>query len=166
MRLSALPKGKAERGRGGAVVTQTGLQAIWALVNLAEAPDGAFVGSREVARTIGAPPNYLSKQLQILAREGLVLSQRGSGGGFRLARSPAKITLLDVLAPIDQVHRWDRCVLGLGECSDEAPCLVHDRWAPVRGAYLTLLSELTIADLVGHGSRLMLDRLAGSDAKQ
>jgi Rrf2 family iron-sulfur cluster assembly transcriptional regulator len=146
------------------VVTQTGLQAIWALVNLAEARDGVFVGSREVARTIGARPNYLSKLLQTLAREGLVVSQRGTGGGFRLARESSKITLLDVLTPLDQIDRWERCVLGLGECSEKASCLAHDRWTPLKTAYLALLSDLTIADLVRHDSRPMLDRVEAPDA--
>jgi len=146
------------------VVTQSSLQAIWALVNLAEAPTGAFTGSRDVARAIGARPNYLSKLLQLLAREGLVLSQRGLGGGFRLARDPSKITLLEVVTPIDQGNRWEGCVLGLGECSEESPCLAHERWTPVKTAYMALLSELTIADLVEHGVRPKLNRLEAPDA--
>ncbi len=148
----------------GSVVTHTSLHAIWALISLAEAPDGVFIGSREIARTIGARPNYLSKQLQLLAREGLVLSQRGLRGGFRLAREPSSITLLDVVTRIDQIDRWQRCVLGIGECSEERPCLAHDRWAPLKTSYLALLSELTIADLVAHDSRPMLDNLEAPDA--
>jgi Rrf2 family protein len=148
----------------GSVVTQTSLHAIWALVSLAEAPDGAFTGSRDVARSIGARPNYLSKQLQILARDGLVKSQKGLRGGFRLARDPAMITLLDVVAPIDQIDRWEGCVLGLGECSETSPCLAHHRWATVKTAYLAMLSELTIADLVGHASRPLIRRGENPDA--
>jgi len=147
------------------VVTQTSLQAIWALVDLAEAPEGIFKGSKEIAQRIGARPNYLAKLLQTLAREGLLLSQKGVRGGFRLARDPAKIALLDVVDPIDHVRRWTGCILGMTECSDASPCLAHDRWVPQKNAYIALLSEITIADLVGHTSRVVLDRREPTDGR-
>jgi Rrf2 family protein len=121
------------------------------MVALARLPEGEFAGAAKVAREIGAPPNYLSKLLQALTHEGLVRSQKGLGGGFRLARDSRRITLLDVVGPIERLQRWSGCILGRPECSDEAPCAIHNRWKAVRNAYLQMLERTTVADLVAKG---------------
>ena len=129
------------------MISQTAKHALAALTALAELPDGQYLGAGEIAGDIDAPRNYLGKRLQTLAGEGLVESQKGKGGGFRLARSPASISLIEVVGPIDRVSRWSDCFLGRGRCSDESPCAVHDRWAAVRDVYLNFLRETAIADL-------------------
>jgi Rrf2 family protein len=133
------------------LITRTGLHAVRAMAALARLPEGEYAGAANIAREIGAPPNYLGKLLQGLAHEGLVRSQKGLGGGFRLARDPRSITLLDVIEPLEQVSRWSGCILGRRDCSDEDPCAVHRRWKQVRTAYLRMLSQTTIADLLAKG---------------
>jgi Rrf2 family protein len=54
-----------------------------------------------LAAAFDLPPAYLNKQLQALARAGIVTSAPGPRGGFRLARAPDRITLLDVVAAIE-----------------------------------------------------------------
>jgi Rrf2 family iron-sulfur cluster assembly transcriptional regulator len=129
------------------LIGKTGVHAIRALTQLTGLPEGQSLGAARIAERIDAPPNYLAKLLRILAREGLVESLKGPGGGFRLARDPRKIRLLDVVEPIEGVTRWNRCILRQRECSDEEPCAIHDRWKPLRDGYLALLAETTIADL-------------------
>lgn len=138
------------------MLTKTGLHAIRAMAVLAKLADDGYVGANRIAKEIGAPPNYLGKLLQMLARENLVESQKGIGGGFRLARSPKRITLYEVVEPIEHIGRWAGCVLGWHECSDEHPCAVHDRWKKVRGDYMALLQRTTIADLVKSGEPSLL----------
>jgi Rrf2 family protein len=133
------------------MISRTGLHAVRAMTALARLPEGAYAGAAGIAREIGAPPNYLSKLLQGLVREGLVQSQKGSGGGFRLARDPGLISLLDVVQPIERVSRWSGCFLGRKDCSDADPCLLHDRWKRVRTAYLLMLSKTSLADLLEKG---------------
>ena len=129
------------------MISQTAKHALGALTVLAELHEGQFAGAGEIAGDIDAPRNYLGKLLQTLAGEGLVESQKGKGGGFRLARSPASISLIEVVEPIDRVSRWSDCFLGRRRCSNDSPCAVHDRWAEVRDVYLDFLRETTIADL-------------------
>jgi Rrf2 family protein len=110
-----------------------------------------------IAKEIGAPQNYLGKLLQALAREGLVESQKGLGGGFRLARDARQISLIDVVEPLEHVSRWSGCILGRSECADANPCAIHNRWKTVRDAYLHMLRRTTIAELVAKGE---LDAIA------
>jgi Rrf2 family protein len=129
------------------MISQTAKHALAALTALAELPEERYAGAAEIAGDIDAPRNYLGKLLKTLADEGLVVSQKGKGGGFRLARSPASISLIEAVEPIDRVSRWSDCFLGRGRCSEDSPCAVHDRWAAVRDVYLDFLRETSIADL-------------------
>jgi Rrf2 family protein len=133
------------------MLSKTGLHAVRAIVALAKLPDGAYGGAARIAQEIGAPQNYLGKLLKALAEEGLVESQKGLGGGFRLARDPQEISLLDVIEPIEHISRWSGCILGRPECSETDPCAIHNRWKAVRDAYLRMLRRTTIAELVAKG---------------
>ena len=130
------------------MLSKSGIHAVRALIVLAELPRGTHAGAASIAERIQAPRNYLGKILQQLSREGVVVSQKGLGGGFRLARGPKDISLLDIVDPIEQIERWSGCILGRETCSDENPCPIHDGWKSVKEAYMRLLSDTTLADLV------------------
>ena len=130
------------------MISKTAVHAVRALAALAALPAGAYVGAAEIAEQIGAPRNYLGKLLKTLADAGLVESQKGKGGGFRLARRPERISILEVVEPIDHVSRWSGCFLGGPRCADRAPCAVHERWGKVRDVYLHFLQQTTLADLI------------------
>ena len=132
---------------GDSMISRSGVHAITALAALAQLSNGGYAGAGDVARAIGAPRNYLGKLLKALSRAGLVESQKGKGGGFRLARDPAAITLLDVMEPVTQVSRWTGCFLGQPRCSDDTPCALHRRWSQARSAYFRFLADTTVADL-------------------
>jgi len=132
------------------MVSRTGVHALAALACLAEAGPGKLLGAAEIAGRINAPRNYLGKLLKLLADHGVLESQKGKGGGFRLARDPADITLAEVLEPIEHISRRTGCLLGQGVCSAETACAVHHRWAIVRDAYLKFLNETSVADLVAN----------------
>jgi len=130
------------------MLSKTSTQVINALVELARLPEGECQGAKCIARKIKAPPNYLGKMLQSLLYKKILVSQKGFGGGFRLGKDPKKITLYEVVEPIDNVSLWSECALGLKKCSDLSPCAVHHRWKIVRNAYYEFLKTTSIADLV------------------
>jgi Rrf2 family protein len=133
------------------MLSKTGLHAVRAMLALARLPEGAYAGAAHIAQEIGGPQNYLGKLLKALAEKGLAESQKGLGGGFRLARDAREISLLDVIEPIEHISRWSGCILGRPECSEVNPCAIHDRWKAVRDAYLRMLKRTTLAELVAKG---------------
>jgi Rrf2 family protein len=130
------------------MISKTGLYVIRALAELAKLPEDAWLGTAILAKEIDAPVNYLGKLLHILAREHIILSQKGVRGGVRLARPPQEISLHDALEPFENFHRWKDCLLGQKGCPDEKPCAIHSRWAPVRDEVIRFLQETTALDLV------------------
>jgi Rrf2 family protein len=129
------------------MISKTGVYGIRAMLALARLPEGEYAGAPRIAELVEVPASYLSKLLQILARAGLVRSQRGVSGGFRLARAPAAISLYDIVEPLEPIERWSGCFLGNAECSEESACAIHDRWKRVQQAYLGMLRRSTLAEL-------------------
>jgi Rrf2 family protein len=135
------------------MLSRSGIHAIRALVALAAQGADEYCGVSMIARATGSPRNYLGKLLLQLSRRGLVESRKGLGGGFRLARRPEQICLLEVIAAIEDVGRWTECALAGRTCSDLTPCMVHSRWSRARDAFLSFLRDTNIAELaVNHGS--------------
>jgi len=133
------------------VLSHTAEYALRAVLLLADRGGGP-ASVDDIARQLGVPRNYLSKTLHRLAREGVLVSARGRGGGFRLAIDPARLTLLRVIEPFDRLSGERSCLLGRPECSDRNPCPAHHQWRSVSGRVSTFFRERTVADLV-KGSR-------------
>jgi Rrf2 family protein len=84
----------------------------WALhtcLNLTWMGPGESIKAAKLAAFYKLPAPYLNKQLQVLARAGIVHLTSGPRGGFRLARSPERISILDVVTAIEGAEEVFRC---------------------------------------------------------
>ncbi|MGC8794936.1 MAG: RrF2 family transcriptional regulator [Bryobacteraceae bacterium] len=122
--------------------------AIRAFMHLAQAPDGKYVMVKQIAEQERIPAHFLSKILQQLARKGLLRSSKGPTGGFALVKPPSNITLIEIIEILDGLGDYQRCISGLDECSDAAPCAMHEAWKDLRSRIMDYLEKTTIADLV------------------
>lgn len=129
------------------MLSKTGVYVVRAFASLATVPENQWKGTALLAQEIDAPVNYLSKLLLVLAREGLVLSQKGAGGGVRLARPANEISLFEALNPFEGFSQWCDCIFGKSGCAVAQPCGIDERWSPVRQRMLQFLKETTAADL-------------------
>ncbi len=120
--------------------------AIRALAHLARHPDQLHL-AREIAESERIPYYFLSKILQTLARQGLLRSAKGRGGGFELAKAPNRISLYDIKVCIDGDNDLYECAVGLSRCNDKQPCPLHDTFKPLREMIQTYLKETTLADM-------------------
>jgi Rrf2 family iron-sulfur cluster assembly transcriptional regulator len=122
--------------------------AIRATLFLAQQAPGKLSPVHEIAAHAGVSEAYLAKILQRLTSSGLVRSFRGPGKGMELGRAPDAITLASLIEAMEGAKAPDECVLGLGVCSEENPCLLHEEWLPLRAAIHNFLEKTTLADLV------------------
>jgi Rrf2 family iron-sulfur cluster assembly transcriptional regulator len=130
-----------------------GLQAA---LYLAAQPGEGFIAIREVSEGLGLSQAFLTKVLQHLTRCGLMTSLRGPNGGVALARPAEEIRLLDVVLALDGERRLAACLLGLPGCGTDRPCLLHDRWCPLRSSLHDVLAATTVADLAGRAAAVGL----------
>jgi Rrf2 family protein len=113
------------------------------MVHLAGKTDQPVL-SRDIARELSIPEHFLAKILQDLSKSRLLLSFKGRGGGFRLARPAGEIRLLEVIQAIDGPQFGQGCLLGLPQCSDETPCPLHYQWAQIKTRIMRALGDTTI----------------------
>jgi len=120
---------------------------------IARQPAGEPVRAAELAGSLDLPSNYLSKILNSLVHAGVLRSDRGPTGGFRLALEPSAITVEDVIGRFEDVGASRRCFLGRGRCSDTDSCPMHDQWKQVSRPMFDFFHETTLADLIAAESR-------------
>src|SRR5277367_4577082 len=116
-----------------------------ALRHLGTARKGA--SAKDIADTYRIPLAMLSKILQSLARAGLLVSEQGTHGGYRLARDPHEITALEVIRTIDGPIILTHCFTEHAECDQSDLCPVREPLRKVHEGILRLLSSITISDL-------------------
>lgn len=88
--------------------------------------DGENVDLKSIVNDEKIPGHFLSKILQILVRQKLLISMKGPTGGYRLARDPSTISLLDVIEAIDGLDAFTKCGVFNTQCSETHPCTIHE----------------------------------------
>ena len=117
-----------------------------ALMRLAGAPDRVFT-TEEMASEFEISRNHLAKVVQDLARAGYISTQRGIGGGFRLATEPGSITLGNVVRLLEGRHALVECFRSDGgACTLTPQCRLKSRLASAREAFLRELDATTLAE--------------------
>ena len=134
------------------MISKTDQYALRAVLYLAQNPERP-VRAAQVAGALRLPANYLSKILHTLARVGLLASERGPQGGFRLARPAAEISLAEIIQPFDTTASERSCLFGRPECSDESPCRVHHHWKQASDPVIDFFQDTRISDLLDEGDR-------------
>ncbi|PCJ27898.1 MAG: transcriptional regulator [Flavobacteriales bacterium] len=106
------------------------------------------IGIKEIAKELDLPTPYLGKILQQLTKHKIIQSIKGPNGGFYIDEESQKIKLITIIEVFDGLDFFNRCGLGLKECSEEHPCPLHDDFKIYRERLLNLFSSKSIADMV------------------
>ncbi len=131
------------------MLTLTSQYSLKALIHLVKNRDGAPITGSRIACQTGIPAKYLSTILRELVRADILDSAPGRRGGFRLARTPRKISLHEAVVAFEPpVPKQQRCPFGNDECSDAKPCLVHEQWKKIIEAERRFLRRVTLHDVV------------------
>ncbi len=131
------------------MLSQTIGYAVLAMGYLAKVKEPTFV--RDIAEATAIPGPYLAKLINLLARKGLVMTQRGLRGGVVLARPAAEITLMEICEALDEPVVQKRCMLGFPQCSEEHECPAHRFWMKERAVITDFLSRTTLNDVARSG---------------
>jgi Rrf2 family protein len=134
-----------------------------ALLELASAA-GPVTGEA-LARAQGLPPKFLAAILNDLRRSGLVISQRGLEGGYRLGRAPEQITVADVMRALDGPLAEVRGLRPEMASYEGAAANLQKVWVATRASLRAVLEEVTLADVVsGDLPESVADMVADPDS--
>ncbi len=109
--------------------------------------EGQRPGIPEIAENIESPRPFTAKVLQQLARQGLIRSMKGRGGGFFFDEGKASLSLYEIIIVMEGPGFFQRCGFGLKDCSDERPCPLHGQYAFIRDGFRALVESESIQSL-------------------
>jgi Rrf2 family protein len=129
-------------------------------VVLAVLPPGASLPTGRLAEFNGVPAPYLAKHLQAMSRGGIVAAGTGPRGGYRLARAPADISVLDVVEALDGDEPAFECLEIRRRGPTAVPareytpmCGIHRVMVEADNAWRARLARTSIADLAAGVAR-------------
>jgi Rrf2 family protein len=131
-----------------------GCYGLRAMLELALHFGGKPVLMRTIADSQGISRKYLHALLTSLKSAGMVRSVRGSGGGYLLAKPPAKLRVHDIVQVLEGSLSITDCVEDPSTCGRSPGCVTHELWQELSHAVETLLAGITLEDLVTrHGAK-------------
>ena len=116
---------------------------------LAQAPYSRVHAVTDLSRHTGIPEPTVRKVLKRLGRAGVVESERGSHGGYRLARPAAEQHVLDVIRALEGPIAVTECASeeASGACEYEGRCGVEGNWKRINAAIEDALRGISLADM-------------------
>jgi Rrf2 family cysteine metabolism transcriptional repressor len=110
---------------------------------------------KDIANRQTISESYLENLFTVLRAAGLLESSRGRGGGFRLAKAPHQISVLEVIETLEGSISLTRCIDSPTHCSRSAYCVVRDVWRKSSENLKETFSSITLQDLlVDHKKRI------------
>ncbi len=118
------------------------------MTHLALQPE-AQQSAPELAESLHIPLPMVSKILKLLAKDGLLVSQRGVRGGYGLARSPERLTVAEIVHALEGPIAVTECIEehGPGDCARISYCAVRGNWQVINGAVMRALEGITLAEM-------------------
>jgi len=123
---------------------------IRAVIYLALENSDKKIGIKQIAEDLDIPSPFLSKILQMLAKNKILTSTKGPHGGFGLGKSADEIKLIDIVKVIDGMDFFETCLIGMKSCTDpesSIKCPIHNQYDPIRKETRTLFENTTILKL-------------------
>lgn len=153
-------------------LTTKGRYAVTAVLDLAIHQGNGPIALADIAQRQGISLSYLEQLFAKLRKRGLVISVRGPGGGYNLAREARAIYIAEVITAVDENVDTTRCG-GAHNCKGEGPCLTHDLWMDLSDRIYGYLNNISLHDLVERGgddqsarrARRPVDSARGSGTK-
>lgn len=110
---------------------------------------GARASAASIAVETGIPVPTAQKLVSLLGRAGLLKSTRGSGGGIKLARPAAAITLADIIEAVEGPIALTACQeAGAHDCVLEGRCATESHWSGVNALVRGTLEQVTLASFI------------------
>lgn len=141
--------------------------ALRALIELAGRADGGPVSAEELGRAQEIPHNFLQAILADLRRAGIVISQRGQSGGWRLARPAQEVSVADVIRAVDGPLVSVYGMRPEAVAYNESAQVLQHVWIAARSSLRDVFEKVSIKALAdGRLPRSVAARTADEDAWQ
>lgn len=117
------------------------------LTLFARSAESASMSARELSEESGIPLPMVSKTLKLLARNGILSSQRGPKGGYALMRRPDEISVADIVTALEGPLSITECIEHPGDCRQEPTCDMRRNWEVINSVVHEALSRVSLTQM-------------------
>jgi len=117
------------------------------LTHIAHQPDELHTASDITSETGVASPT-VSKVLKLLAKNNILISHRGSKGGYALAKNPSETNVAEIIIAIEGPISMTECSTNEGICEQEPSCEIKGNWHLINRAVYTAIEAVSLADMI------------------
>ncbi len=128
-------------------LTTKGRYAVTAMLDLALHGDAGPVSLAEISARQEISLSYLEQLFSKLRRSGLVISTRGPGGGYSVARELNNVAVSEIIGAVNESVDATQCG-GKENCHSHGRCLTHDLWEGLSEQIEEFLSSVSLQDMI------------------
>ncbi|MEY8353610.1 Rrf2 family transcriptional regulator [Lachnospiraceae bacterium 54-53] len=133
-------------------ISTKGRYAIRLMIDLAEHNNGEYITLMDIAERQEISEKYLESIVSILSKNSLLISLRGKGGGYKLAKDPEDYTVGSILRLTEGSLAPVSCLEGeRNNCGRASHCQTLEMWEGLNKLINDYFDGITIADLVRKG---------------
>ncbi len=132
------------------LITRKADYAVRCVLYLSKEPE-QVASVNDIAKKMHIPQTFLAKILQLLMKAGIVESNRGIKGGFKLTKSPGDISLYDVVMAVEGPIATNMCAVDKKVCRLSNSCVVHPIWVDLKKEIEERLKEENFLRLLKRG---------------
>jgi Rrf2 family transcriptional regulator, iron-sulfur cluster assembly transcription factor len=128
-------------------LTSKGRYAVTAMLDIAINQSKGPITLAMISERQDISLSYLEQIFAKLKKSDLVLSARGPGGGYRLSRDPAEISVSEVIAAVNEDLEARKCK-GRENCKGGEECLSHELWSDLSEMIEQFLENITLQKII------------------
>lgn len=129
------------------LLSKSCLYGVRAAMYMATLEQSEYVTIHQISEKLNISFHFLTKILQTLTENNIMVSYRGPKGGVALARPSKEIRLIEIVDAIDGTSIFSECIFGLPGCGNMTPCPLHGEWEREREKIRCMFSDTTLAIL-------------------
>ena len=122
--------------------------AVRALIFLATRGSSDYISTTSLAGALGLPLNYLRRTCSTLIKAGILGTREGAGGGVRLLKDAADITVLNLMELLDGPPEINGCMLKNKLCANRNTCVLRRRILEIEKNVLQEFAAISIQTLI------------------
>ncbi len=130
-------------------LTTKGRYAVTAMLDLAFHSCIKPVTLTDIATRQTISLSYLEQLFSRLRRAGMVIGVRGPGGGYKLSKEAAEISIAEIILAVDEQVDLTNCEKK-GNCANGQPCMTHDLWMGLSETVSAYLEGISLGQLLGN----------------
>ena len=123
-----------------------------AVIDIAQNSENGRTMLKDIAARQSLSPKYLDHILSAIRRAGIIRNIRGKGGGYILSKTPASITVKDIVEAVDGTFEPVECLSNTDLCDKVPSCRTRDVWLRMKEAVDGVLEDATLQSLLEKNS--------------